>query len=140
MWFLKFINLLTLYNNFSTLIQTTKSIFSKPKVGLVILVSVLAKNTFSDHSKLIQLFIVKAGKNIVFSRWSMDSEANASASKTTDLKVTEDLPPGRKLSVASVHCRICYDNDKPEELIAPCHCKVSWHIYSSHCLQFCLCF
>lgn len=70
----------------------------------------------------------------------MDSEANASVSKTADIKITEDLPPGRKLSVASVHCRICYDNDKPEELIAPCHCKVGSHIYSSHCLQFCLCF
>lgn len=38
--------------------------------------------------------------------------------------IKEAKSPTRKLSVASVHCRICYDNEKPEELIAPCHCKV----------------
>lgn len=65
----------------------------------------------------------------------MDSEANASVSKTTDLKITEDLPPGRKLSVASVHCRICYDNDKPEELIAPCHCKGTVAFVHRTCLE-----
>ena len=36
----------------------------------------------------------------------------------------KDNAPTAKLSVASMHCRICYDNDNPEELIAPCHCKV----------------
>lgn len=35
----------------------------------------------------------------------------------------------RKLSLVSVQCRICYDNDKDEALIAPCHCKVSGFVW-----------
>ncbi|XP_030755488.1 E3 ubiquitin-protein ligase MARCH3-like [Sitophilus oryzae] len=43
--------------------------------------------------------------------------------------------PSRKLSVASVHCRICYDNEKPEELIAPCHCKGTVAFVHRSCLE-----
>ncbi|KAJ8966953.1 hypothetical protein NQ314_003175 [Rhamnusium bicolor] len=45
--------------------------------------------------------------------------------------------PGQRLSIISVACRICYDNDKEEELINPCHCKVIGTVAFVHrtCLE-----
>ncbi|XP_076252903.1 E3 ubiquitin-protein ligase MARCHF3-like [Rhynchophorus ferrugineus] len=56
---------------------------------------------------------------------------------TTEVEeaITEAKSPTRKLSVASVHCRICYDNEKPEELIAPCHCKGTVAFVHRSCLE-----
>lgn len=65
-------------------------------------------------------------------------EANVGASSLTnsdDLKIGFN-PPVRKLSVASVNCRICYDNEKAEDLIAPCHCKVSIKIINEVLVTF----
>ncbi|EFA09347.1 E3 ubiquitin-protein ligase MARCHF2 [Tribolium castaneum] len=40
-----------------------------------------------------------------------------------------------KLSIISVLCRICYDNDKDEALIAPCHCKGTVAFVHRSCLE-----
>ncbi|XP_044269524.1 E3 ubiquitin-protein ligase MARCHF3-like [Tribolium madens] len=40
-----------------------------------------------------------------------------------------------KLSLISVLCRICYDNDKDEALIAPCHCKGTVAFVHRSCLE-----
>ncbi|XP_060535590.1 E3 ubiquitin-protein ligase MARCHF3-like [Cylas formicarius] len=40
-----------------------------------------------------------------------------------------------KLSIASVTCRICYDSDKEEQLIAPCHCKGTMAFVHRSCLE-----
>lgn len=40
--------------------------------------------------------------------------------------------PDPKVSIISVACRICYDNEKEEELISPCRCKVSCHTQNKH--------
>ncbi|XP_063907397.1 E3 ubiquitin-protein ligase MARCHF2-like [Zophobas morio] len=40
-----------------------------------------------------------------------------------------------RLSIISVLCRICYDNDKDEALIAPCHCKGTVAFVHRSCLE-----
>ncbi|CAG9769914.1 unnamed protein product [Ceutorhynchus assimilis] len=39
------------------------------------------------------------------------------------------------ISVVSVRCRICYDNEKPEELMAPCQCKGTMAFVHRSCLE-----
>lgn len=48
------------------------------------------------------------------------------------LKQMSVSSPGPKVSIISVACRICYDNEKDEELINPCRCKVSCYIQNKH--------
>ncbi|KAJ8985299.1 hypothetical protein NQ317_007086 [Molorchus minor] len=43
--------------------------------------------------------------------------------------------PGTKMSIISVVCRICYDNEKQEELINPCHCKGTVAFVHRSCLE-----
>ncbi|KAL1491890.1 hypothetical protein ABEB36_012413 [Hypothenemus hampei] len=64
----------------------------------------------------------------------MENEATVSKLKTEFL-IEEKNVPKRKLSVASVHCRICYDNEKNEDLIAPCHCKGTVAFVHRSCLE-----
>ncbi|RZC43119.1 E3 ubiquitin-protein ligase MARCH2-like [Asbolus verrucosus] len=40
-----------------------------------------------------------------------------------------------RLSIISVLCRICYDNEKDEPLIAPCHCKGTVAFVHRSCLE-----
>ncbi|XP_060527868.1 E3 ubiquitin-protein ligase MARCHF2-like isoform X2 [Cylas formicarius] len=40
-----------------------------------------------------------------------------------------------KLSVTSVACRICYESEKVEELVAPCYCKGSVAYVHRSCLD-----
>ncbi|XP_066253400.1 E3 ubiquitin-protein ligase MARCHF3-like [Euwallacea similis] len=65
----------------------------------------------------------------------MDNDATAGVSQSDPMKKTASNTLVRKLSVASVHCRICYDNEKPEELIAPCHCKGTVAFVHRSCLE-----
>jgi len=63
----------------------------------------------------------------------MNEIATSSRSKENFPKA--EYQATKKISVASVHCRICYDNDKPEELIAPCDCKGTVAFVHRSCLE-----
>ncbi|XP_018565569.1 E3 ubiquitin-protein ligase MARCH3-like [Anoplophora glabripennis] len=43
--------------------------------------------------------------------------------------------PGPKVSIISVACRICYDNEREEELINPCRCKGTVAFVHRSCLE-----
>ncbi|XP_050304487.1 E3 ubiquitin-protein ligase MARCHF3-like [Anthonomus grandis grandis] len=65
-----------------------------------------------------------------------DSKTNTVQSKPGCTKnINNPLALVHKLSVASVHCRICYDNEKEEDLIAPCHCKGTVAFVHRSCLE-----
>lgn len=48
-------------------------------------------------------------------------------------------PPDPRVSIISVACRICYDNEKEEELISPCRCKVSCYAQSTYVFYHKIC-
>lgn len=40
---------------------------------------------------------------------------------------TVNIGAAPQSSTVSILCRICYDNDRDEELITPCNCKVIFY-------------